>query len=122
MADLLDTGAAWLAGKLQTHASQSVTYRRGSQDIGSNLKATYGQTTFEQDAGNGGVLRWEAKDFIFTAADLTLDDEVTKPERGDKITDHNGNTFEVLGSNGEPCFKYADGSRLLVRIHTKQVA
>lgn len=121
MPDLLNTGVSWLAGKLNASASQSVTYTRGSRAIGSGLKATYGSTAFEEDS-TAGVIRWEAKDFIFTAAHLTLASVVIEPERGDIITDHNGNAFRVLGQDGEPCFKYMDGSRLMVRVHTKQVA
>jgi len=121
MADLLQTGVAWAAGKLSNYASQSVTYKRGSRSVGSSLKATYGQTTFEQDS-QAGVIRWEAKDFIFTASDLTLGDTVTEPERHDRITDHNGNVFEVLGPGDDPCFRYSDPYRTRVRVHTKQVS
>lgn len=118
MADLMQSAATWLAGKLKNNASQSVTYMRGSQQIGTALKATYGQTIHEQDS-QFGILRWESKDFIFTAADLTLGGDVIEPQRGDKITDHLGNVFQVLGDNGEPCFRYADPYRTTIRVHTK---
>lgn len=121
MSDLLATGSTWLAGKLQGKAAKSVTYTRRGQAVGSGLTATYGRTVFEQDSTTG-VIRWESKDFIFDAADLTISSVVVQPENGDRITDAAGNVFEVLGDNGEPCFKYTDGHRVQVRVHTKQVS
>lgn len=118
MADLFASTLGYLSAAMQGNASQSVTYMRGSQPVGSALKATYGQTIHEQDS-QFGILRWESKDFIFTAADLTLDGNVIEPQRGDKITDHLGNVFQVLGDNGEPCFRYADPYRTTIRVHTK---
>lgn len=109
-----------IAATLKDVCGESVTYYRGSQQVGSDLKATYGQTIHEQDS-QFGILRWVSQDFIFTAADLTLDGNVIEPQRGDKIADHNGNEFEVLGDGGEPCFRYSDPYRLTVRVHTKQV-
>lgn len=121
MPDLLNTGVAWLAGQLKNEASQSVTAARGSKSIGSSLKATYGSTQFQQDS-QVGILTWESKDFLITAADYTIDGTAVEPERGDQITDHLGNVFLVLGDDDRPPFKYADPFRKLLRIHTKQDA
>ena len=121
MPDLLNTGTVWLASKLKSNASQSVTARRGSKTIGSSLTATYGSTQFQQDS-QVGIITWESKDFLITAADYTIDSTAVEPERGDQITDHLGNVFRVLGDNDLPPFKYADPFRKLLRIHTKQDA
>ena len=75
---------------------------------------------FEQ-VTDAGVIRFESKDFIIDAADYTLASVVVEPQLGDRITDHLSNVFEVLGDNGLPCFKYTDGYRTQLRIHTKQV-
>jgi len=120
MSDLLQTASTWLAAQLKSKLSQSVTYTRGSQAVGSSLTATYGTTVFEQDS-QVGIVRWEAKDFIFTTADLTLNAAVIEPKNGDRITDHNGNVFQVLGMDDTPCFKYCDPFRKQIRVHTKQV-
>lgn len=120
MTDRLQAASTWLAAKQKSYLGQSVTYLRGSRAVGSSLTATYGSTVFEQDS-QVGIVRWEAKDFIFTAADLTIDSVVVEPANGDKITDHNGNEFEVLGLDGTPCFRYSDPYRKQVRVHTKQV-
>lgn len=119
MPDLMQSAATWLAGKLKNNASQSVTYMRGSQQIGSDLKATYGDTRQEVDT-EYGIVSWESKDFIFTAADLTLDGNVIEPQRGDKIVNHLGNVYEALDVPGGKCFR-RDPQEVIVRVHTKQV-
>ncbi len=121
MPDIMQRGSSWLAGKLQTQVSQSVTYTHNAQAVGSGLKATPGRSMFEQDNGEGGIIRFESQDFIFTADELTLAGNVIEPENGDRVT-WNGNTFEVLGSSGEPSRRYSDGYRNQVRVHTKQVS
>jgi hypothetical protein len=120
MTDLLSTGSTWLAARVQASASQSVTIARGSQTIGSSVKATYGQTQFEQDSQTG-IITWESKDFLIPVAAYTLNGEAVQPQRGDRITDAGGFVFEVLGDNGIPPFKHTDGFRTMYRIHTKQV-
>ncbi len=121
MSDLLNSGVSWWSGMLTTNASQSVTAARGSKAIGSSLTATYGSTQFQQDS-QVGIITWESKDFLITAAAYTIDGTVVEPERGDQITDHLGNVFRVLGDNDLPPFSYADTFRLKLRIHTKQDA
>lgn len=120
MADLLATGATWLAGKLQTAVYQSITAARNGNAIGSSLRATYGRTVFEQDTVTG-VIQWEARDFILDAADYTYEGSVVKPANGDRITDHLGHVYEALGNGAEPCFRYTDPTHVQIRIHTKQV-
>jgi hypothetical protein len=120
MADLIASMMPYMTAAMSGNASQSVTITRGGQSIGSSVLATYGATTFEQDTETG-IVRWEAKDFLIPAASYTLASVAVEPQRGDKITDANGNTFEVLGDNGLPPFRYTNGHRVMLRIHTKQV-
>lgn len=114
----------WGTGILNTqwmpdHTSESVTYMRGSQEVGSSLKATIGTTEMQQDA-EAGVLRWESKDFIFQSATLTLGGSIIEPKRGDRVIDTDGNAYEVLGADGGPPLNKGEyGDR--VRVHTKQV-
>ncbi len=121
MPDLLSTGVTWLAGKLQTGVSQSVTYLRGSQAVGSGLTATLGRTEKQQDEQTG-ILLWVQQDFIVTAADLTLDGSVIVPRNGDKITvTATGKTYELLGDDGLPCYSPMDGMETMLRLRTKKV-
>ena len=122
MGDLLNTGLAWLAGQLQTHASRPITYRRGVES--EVLNATLGRKDFEADS-HAGRLYFRANDFLVPAADLVLGGEVVLPERGDQIEVVFGSetvTFEVLAQDGVPPWEYTDPHQTMLRIHTKRVA
>lgn len=123
MANLLATGATKLAALLKSHAGTSVTYKRGeSQSV--SLTVTVGQTQFEQVDGEGGLLRWNSRDFLITAADLILSESVTLPVKDDKIVEVGADgvtrTFVVAPVEGENCYRFSDTSRTILRVHTKQ--
>lgn len=122
MADLLKSGAAWLSGVLQSHASQAVTYSRGPDSV--ELTATIGNTDFQTTDADGFFSQVQSRDFIFPAADLVLGGETVLPERGDEITEVVGDTtytYAVLpfGDEGEH-YKFSDPHRTILRVHTKK--
>jgi hypothetical protein len=124
MADLMSSSLPYLTAAMGGNLSQSVTYLRGSRAVGSSLTATYGlrpaQRRNEQDA-EYGVVTWENRDFIFTAADLTLDSEQITPLPKDTITDAAGETFIVLGDgDNETCFEWADPYHTQIRVHARR--
>ncbi len=123
MPDLLETGSAWLADQLKTHASRQVVYRRGAQQV--TVQATVGRTLLKLDDGYGGVrMEWTDRDFLIHAADLVLGGSPTLPERGDQIRETQGaKTFiyEVMAPGKEPPWRWSDVFRKLLRIHTRQV-
>ena len=121
MGDLLNSGLAWLGDRLRAHASRSVIYRRGVQQV--TVSATLGRKDFETDS-HEGRLYWRANDFLIRAADLVLGGLATLPERGDQIdVDFGGTTatFEVLAQDGIPPWEYSDPFQHVLRIHTKKV-
>lgn len=116
MANLLKTGANWLAEQMLSHASDCITYTRDAVSI--DMQATVGSTAFESDQGDGGFVRFESKDFIFQAKKLV--DRIGLPKDGDTI--HDGqHTYEVLSLSGSQPFRYCDRHRTLIRVHTKQI-
>jgi hypothetical protein len=123
VADLLQHGSDWLADKLKEHASRTVVYQRGSDEV--ELQATIGRTLLKLDDGYGGVrMEWTDRDFLIQAADLVLAGNATLPERGDRIRETQGTTvfvFEVMAPGGEPPWRWSDVFRKLLRIHSKQV-
>jgi len=122
MADLLEQSSAWLDGQRKKFLAKTVTYCRGQAEV--SCPATVGRTTFEVEDSTGGVERFEARDFIITAADLVLDGVVALPERGDRIRETVGEAtlvYEVVSPGQEPCWRWSDPYRLALRIHTKQV-
>jgi hypothetical protein len=122
MVDLLEQSSAWLDGQRKKYLSKPVTYSRAEDEV--EVLATVGKTTFQIDSGAGVAESFESRDFIVTAADLVLDDELVTPERGDRISETQGGqtfVYEVMGPGQEPCWRWSDQYRKAMRIHTKQV-
>ncbi len=65
-----------------------------------------------------------AGDFLVRTEDLVLAEELTLPERGDRVREVGGGkvfVYEVMAPGKEPHFRYSDPYRKTLRIHTKQV-
>jgi hypothetical protein len=123
VANLLETGAAWLADQLKSHASVDVIYQRENEQI--SVKATIGKTEFEIDDGSGVIQRVQSRDFLIHAADLILGGVAALPVAGDRIRETQGSqtfVYEVLAPGNEPHYRFSDPFRKLLRIHTKHVA
>ena len=117
VADMLASGAEWLAGQLHASASTAVVFVRGNTAVEAN--ATIGSSAFEAAGQNGVVERWESRDFIVRAADLPFGEM----QRGDKVVETiNGiaTTYDVTSPRGVPLWHYGDAFRQTVRIHTVQ--
>lgn len=123
MANLLESGASWLADQLKTHAGTVVVYRRGADEV--TVTATISKTQFEIDDGSGVVVRFQSRDYLIHAADLVLAGIESLPEAGDHIRETQGSqvfVYEVMAPGNEPHWRYSDPFRNLLRIHTKHVA
>ncbi len=121
MSDLLQTGLAWLAGKLKTYVSQTVVYWRGTASV--SLAATFGRSEAERIDESGVGVRVESRDFIVAAADLVLDGATTTPRRGDAIVVTEGavqRRYEVM-TLGDSHYRPCDPFGKQIRIHTKLV-
>lgn len=122
MTDMLRRGQSWLADKLKTHASQSVTYRRDNIEV--KVAATIGRSMYEQDDGEGVIVRSQVRDYLIDTADLLSSEIGSLPKRGDEIHEVDGNLihiYEVMALGGDPPWRYSDPFRLKLRIHTKQI-
>lgn len=118
MADLLSSGASWLAGKLKNFAGRSVTYRRGSTSY-SGLTATHQSQLYDVIQEDGIATSVRLDDFIWTYADLPV-----KPRQGDLIIETiNGveQSFEVRPIGDLPCWELMESSESLAIVHTKRV-
>ena len=122
MADLLETGAAWLDDQRQKHMTRTVTYERGTVSV--DVQATVGRSTFEYSDEYGAKVVFETRDYLIRTEDLVLDGQTTLPQRGDRIRETivgQACVFEVMGPGEEPEWRYSDPYRRALRIHTKQV-
>lgn len=121
MTDMLRQGQRWLSDKLSKHASCEVVYRRG--ELGVFLRATIGQSSYQQDDGEGTIVRSQVRDFLINTDELLLSVIGSLPRRGDQIIEE-GETiavFEVMSLGSDPPWRYSDPFRHKLRIHTKQV-
>jgi len=119
--DLLQKGMAWLEDQRTKFMTQSVVYQRGEDSV--EVPATIGTTTFNVDDGGGALLRIESRDYLIRAADLVLGGNAILPKRGDRIRETSGSQvfiYEVMAPGDEPCWRWSDGYRQTLRIHTKQ--
>ena len=119
MADMLATGAAWLNEIRAASLSQTVTFKRGSDEV--ELQATLGQTRYEIETNAGAVTEAIATDFIVAAADLVLSESAVLPQSGDRI-ETESETFEVLDLGGTGFYRRCDPAGVMIRIHAKKVA
>lgn len=115
MASFRQTIANALAAN-RTLTGVAVTYQRGESSV--SLTATRGRTEFETDDGAGMPLSYESADWLVSAADLVIGGERIEPRQGDKVTD-GGKVYEVLAPRGEPVWRWRDGGRSQMRIHSK---
>lgn len=103
MADLLASGAAWLAGVLAQHAATTATYRRGvlsaavEATIGAPVEAPYGGNTAP------AVVRTA----YLPAASLVLGGMRATPASGDSLEWYEGSVLNVItlgpwGPNRQP--------------------
>lgn len=121
MSDLLASGAAWLAGKLASHAATSITYRRGASSV--SIFASFGRTVFEVVGNDNAVTRFTSRDFLFAAGDLDFGSGPVDPRRNDLVTATIAGverTFQVLDVNGV-CFS-KDAQGVMLRVHTKEIS
>jgi hypothetical protein len=118
MADLLRTGAAWLAGQLKKSAGTLCAYKRGANTA--QLTASISRSTFEAQGQNGVIEAWESRDYLVPVAELPYGE----PRRGDVIVeeiDGVATFYEVTAPRGVPVFHWADAFQAVIRIHTKQI-
>lgn len=127
MADLLQTGLAWLDDQRHAHMTQTVLYVRDTESASYvvELLATIGRTEFEQVDEFGIVHKLQSRDFLIRAADLVLNSVLTLPKAGDRIRETVGTqtfVYEVMAPGAEPPWRYSDPYRQTLRVHTKHVS
>jgi hypothetical protein len=90
MADLLQSGAAWLSEKLASHASTTCTLRQGTTTL--SVRATRGKATIERPEADGQTVMIEVAAVNIPAVDLG----VIRPKNGDVLM---VNSMLMVGSS-----------------------
>lgn len=71
------------------------------------------------------VINLQGEDFLLSQAELILNDEVTEPQPGDRITELIGGsevTYEVIRMSDEICWRWIGFEHEVIRVHTKRVS
>lgn len=118
MADLLQTGAAWLHAKMAATAAHPVTYRRGGQAV--TVQATVGKTPF-RIVEDGVSMRVDTRDFLIDAAAIALFGLPDRADQIDETTEGVTVTYEVFAPGGEPEWRWSGPDRTRFRIHTQRI-
>lgn len=119
MADLIRSGAAFLAGQLKAAAGTDIEYQRATGGAPIELTATVGRSMYEAQTESGVIERYESRDYIVLASDLTF-----TPVRGDKIREVVAGVtgvYEVASPRGVPLTHPGDAFNSSTRIHTKKI-
>lgn len=138
MPNILRNGAEWLAKQRTKHASEIVrVYASGF--LPQEMPSTPGRSTREVQDANGLIVVYGTRDFVFQTADFKLFPIVgpgqstaaiaVAPQQGMRIqigTRHDSlnvdyHVYEVLSSDGEDSWRFADDFNLEIRVHTKYV-
>jgi hypothetical protein len=115
----MQSGASFLADQLSEHASQTVTYRRGGQEI-EDLSATKGAPITEVDT-TYGVLRIVGTTWFVKASLLVHQSIAWTPQKNDVIEESGGQQWLVLSENGEKEARESDPFGYIWRINTKRI-
>jgi hypothetical protein len=107
---------AFVRGFRKRFSSIAGTYRRGAESV--DLDATPARSGSLLAEDDLSFLTSQQEDLLVDVADLVLDGQATVPADGD-TWERGTLVWEVRPNNGEPCFRYADGSRSVFRIHLK---
>lgn len=118
---MFERGLGIHARRLGQAAGKAVVYRRGAVSV--PIVATRGQTTYEQDLGDGRIVRAQTQDWILDAIRLGQTEIGSLPQAGDQIIEQSGGrcvTWELM-SLGRGTAWERSGQSDLVRVHTKEV-
>ena len=97
-----------------------VTYSRDAQS--QSLTAVRGLTRRELTSDeHGASIDSFVTDYLILRTDLALCDTEVIPKQGDQVKEEDGTVFETTSIAGEPCWRWSDPTRQVLRIHVQQV-
>ena len=115
---LLSDSLAFHAARLHESAGEIVTYIRGSTSW-TGINATRGQTRFEEIPSEMGVVvQTRTSDWLIEPSQLVTGSTQIYPDRGDKVVDSDGNTYDVLPGADDKHWQYTDQHETFFRIHS----
>ena len=124
MSNMLQDGATWLAGQLQTHAGRDVVLRRQGQSP-TDLTGTVVMHEYDVvDEETGIVFTVLSYDWMFTASEYQVTGVQVPPLPYDRLEETLAGSsiaFEVMGLGKKPCWEWLDTSGIMLLVHSKKV-
>ena len=121
MSNMLASASTLLGKVMQSHMAVDVVYSRGVDSVA--VKATRGQSTFDQVDREGVSHQIESLDYLIPPASLILDSITVLPIAGDRLVetvDGKIRTYAVMDQTGRQPFSVESNGAWL-RIHTRLV-
>ena len=110
--DVLGSGLAWMAGKMESCMAVSVAYTHNGVTAG-NIPAVIGTSDYQVLSDMGVEVGSSRVDFIIKETHLGF-----TPTLGDIIV-YNGRKYKVVDHGGAGCWRWTDGYCISRRIHTE---
>lgn len=122
---LLQRGQQMLNRRMGQAGGVTITYARGLTEVAildEDGAAWVGRTAFASTQQGAARVEWGDRDYLILASALAA---LGEPQEGDRVTETIEGvetTFEVMTpGTGEPCWRYSDPTRTVVRLHVKRV-
>ena len=115
MADMLGSGLAWLANKLEDVMSVTIDYYHGS-GVTQGVPAVIGSSDYQVVSEMGVETGASRVDFIVKETHLGF-----TPSLGDRII-FEGRVYRVVDHGAGGCWQWTDGYCISRRIHTEFVS
>lgn len=113
---LFTRAATWLATELRGAAAVDITYRRGPYVC--PLFATPTRPTPNAYTVDDYTTPSTRRDWIITAADLVIANQVTRPADGDTLTDPDGAVWTVTRQDDSEPYRESDPAGVQLRLFT----
>lgn len=92
-------------------------------DETSEITGVRGSTSTEQTIEQTNQqIRAKHDDLLVAADEYLVADEAVTPRAGDRFTDSGGRVLEAVPMGTEPCWRWSDPYRQVLRIHTQLIS
>lgn len=121
MASMMEGAVLAAYRGLQTVHNVDIVYSRPKTGHSVNLARVVPGKSAHDVVSDGQLLeRVQSRDYLIEVSKLKLNSVNVLPEKGDRIAE-GGKTYAVLSMGLEALWKYTDQTRLIIRVHTKEL-
>ena len=120
MANVLQTGAAWLGSQLSTHAARTITIVQGQRLLDA-VSSWCSRQEYTIEDSEGFTTSIVSFDWQFVASDLPSDFTFRDGAILQETLNGKVQKYEAMPLGTQGCCERLDDSGILLTVHTKQV-